>query len=145
MEGGNGANRSLYPNDLSLTFSGSVPFPFQQGTNEEEKPMNESLTRVILSCTEQTRDVGNEDGAPRANEDLPLGAPPDAKGRTDEENGERERGVERNGGEGRRKRARNTHSLIWAALKDRQAPAPLFILCDPLGSSGWETLEVGSC
>ena len=75
-----------------------------------------------LSCTEQTGDVGNEDGAPRANEDLPLGAPPDAKGRTPrtvEGNGEREGGgVERNGGEGRRKRARNTHSLIWVALAD---------------------------
>ena len=48
MEGGNGANRSLYPNDLSLIFLGSVSFPYQQGTNEEEKPMNETLRRVIL-------------------------------------------------------------------------------------------------
>ena len=54
-----------------------------------------------LSCTEQTGDVGNEDGAPRANEDLPLGAPPDAKGRTPrtvEGNGEREREIERERG-----------------------------------------------
>ena len=106
--------------------------------------MNESLRRVILACTEQTGDVGNEDGAPRANEDLPLGAPPDAKGRTDEENGERERSGEKwRGGEAK---ASTKHSLTHLGCTQRQTgAAPLFILCDPVGSSGWETLEVGSC
>ena len=108
--------------------------------------MNESLRRVILACTKQTGDATWETRTGRRErmKIFPSGPLQMRKdGRTRKM--ERERGVERNGGEGRRKRARNTHSLIWAALKDRQAPAPLFILCDPLGSSGWETLEVGSC
>ena len=91
--------------------------------------MNESLTRVILACTEQTGDVGNEDGAPRANEDLPLGAPPDAKGRTDEENGERERGewreMEGRGGESEHETLTHSSGLHWQTDRRR---SPLYSL-----------------
>ena len=90
--------------------------------------MNESLTRVILACTEQTGDVGNEDGAPRANEDLPLGAPPDARGRTDEENGEREEWREMEGRGGESEHETLTHSSGLHSKTDRRPLPSLFFV-----------------
>ena len=107
--------------------------------------MNESLRRVILACTKQTGDATWETRTGRRErmKIFPSGPLQMRKdGRTRKM--ERERSGEKwRGGEAK---ASTKHSLTHLGCTGRQTgAAPLFILCDPVGSSGWETLEVGSC